>query len=46
VVKEAVPVATLSGERIFCIKDVTFIPFKHKFLYRVIDQTENEKILE
>lgn len=29
-----------------CIKDVNFIPFKHKYLYYSVNQVENDKILK
>lgn len=44
--KEAETVATLNEGKILCINGVSFIPFKHKFLYYSIDQSENDKILK
>ena len=38
--------ATLNNDKVFCIKKVEYIPYKHKFLYRSINQAENEKILQ
>ena len=38
-VTEAEPVATLISEKVFCINKINFIPFKHKYLYRVVNQT-------
>lgn len=45
IVREVEPVATLNTEKVLCIKKVEYIPFKHKFLYRSVNQAENEKIL-
>jgi hypothetical protein len=41
IVQEVEPVATLNNDKVFCIKKVEYIPYKHKFLYRSINQTEN-----
>lgn len=34
------------GDRVYKVKGIKFVPFKHKFLYGSVDQSETEKILE
>jgi hypothetical protein len=46
IVREIEPSATLNTEKVYCIKKVEYIPFKHKFLYRSVNQAENEKVIQ
>ena len=46
VVRQVQAAATLNGEKVWCVKEVGFIPFKHKYLYQSINQSDNEKVLD
>jgi hypothetical protein len=46
VVSSCKPVGTFMGDRVYRIMEIEFEPFKYRFLYESVDQSDCKKVLE